>query len=169
MKQIPIKMRMGGGRVVRVMRNQQVTECVGGKSCHFRSKFERNWAKYLEFLKEQGEIFDWNYETIDLIFANEIKGVKSWLIDFTVEKNDGSLYYQECKGLLEGKDVTRFIRASKYYPNAKIELVLQGKPSGKKKQTVLSRIDRIQKTACCERVIHAWEIFKQIKMLVRLI
>ena len=166
---LPIIARMGGGRVVRVMRNQQVTECIGGKTCHFRSKLERNWAVYLELLKQQNEILDWNHETITLIFPNEIKGVKQWLVDFTVEENDGSLYYQETKGLLEGPDVTRFIRASKYYPNARIDLVMQSKASGKKKAMILSRIKRIEKTTACRRVILAADIFRQIKNVVNLI
>ena len=65
-------------RIVKVFNNQRVHAIVDGKDCHFRSKFEYNWAMYLQFLKEQGQIDNWEYEPDRFLFPAEVRGAKEY-------------------------------------------------------------------------------------------
>ncbi len=53
--------------------NTPTEEMIGGKSYKFRSKLERNWAAYLQFLKESGEICDWRFEQTKFTFPDETR------------------------------------------------------------------------------------------------
>ena len=61
------------------------------------SKFEAGKAQELELLKKAKEIKDFReQEKIELIVNNYL--VATYKIDFTVEHNDGTIEYIECKG-----------------------------------------------------------------------
>ena len=150
---------------LRIDYNNVPTEAmIGGKRYKFRSKLECNWAMYLQFLKESGEIYDWRYEQTKFLFPDETIGAKQFLVDFDVLNNDWTLEYHETKGFLQGKDVTKFKRVAKYRPEVKITLIMCGKS---KKQSTLNRLRQINKYA--ERIIYAPDIFRQIKGMVNLI
>ncbi|KKM75827.1 hypothetical protein LCGC14_1386370 [marine sediment metagenome] len=142
--------------------NVPTEDTIGGKHYKFRSKLERNWAAYLQFLKESDEIYDWRFEQTRFTFPDEIRGVKEFLVDFDILHNDWTLEYYETKGWLQGRDVTKFKRVVKYRPEIKIVLVMATK---QKKDA--SRIRQISKYA--ERVIYAPDIFRQVKGVVNLI
>ncbi len=140
--------------------NQRVDAVIGGQVCHFRSKGEHNLAVYFEFLKEQGEILSWEYEKgrcqkyFDLPL--KAKGARSWLIDFAVEMPDGEVVYWEYKGWLEGRDVTKFRRFAKYFPDDKVILVMSGKA---KKDA--NRLRMVRKFAY--RILYAADLFKPVR------
>ena len=95
---------------------------IGGKRNYFRSSWELNFAHYLQFLKEKGEILGWEYEPETFWFENIRRGVRSYVPDFKVtEKNDKIRYY-EVKGYMDPKSKTKIKRMAKYYPE--IELVV---------------------------------------------
>ena len=142
--------------------NIPTEDTIGGKHYKFRSKLERNWAAYLQFLKESGEIYDWRFEQTRFVFPDETRGAKEFLVDFDILNNDWTLEYHETKGWLQGKDVTKFKRVVKYRPEIKIILIMATK---QKKDA--NRIRQISKYA--ERVIYAPEIFRQVKGIVNLI
>ena len=142
--------------------NTPTDAMIGGKHYKFRSKLECNWATYLQFLKESGEICDWRYEQTTFEFPDETIGAKVWLVDFDILNNDWTLEYHETKGWLQGKDVTKFKRVAKYRPEVKITLVMSGKA---KKDA--NRLRQIAKYA--ERIIFAPDIFRYIKGVVNLI
>lgn len=146
-------------RIIRVMNNKRVIETIGEQTCHFRSTFERNWAVYLQFLKEQGQIRDWYYEHNTFYFPGEKTAPVQYTPDFYVLEKD-RVYYQECKGLLEGKDVNKFRRMAKHYPNDKIELVMMHIP---KKGKCVNRMEAARQRVV--RIIDASQIFKQVKFL----
>ena len=135
---------------------------IGGKHYKFRSKLECNWAKYLQFLKESGEIYDWRYEQTKFLFPDETIGAKQFLVDFDVLNNDWTLEYHETKGWLQGKDVTKFKRVAKYRPEVKITLIMSGKA-----RKDANRLRQIKKYA--DRIIFAPDIFRQIKGMVNLL
>lgn len=90
---------------------------------YFRSKWEANYALYLDFLVERGEIKSWEYE-IDVFIFEEIKfGTRSYRPDFKVFTNDGDFEYHEVKGYMDSKSKTKLKRMSKYYPEAKVILI----------------------------------------------
>ncbi len=157
--------RMGfetNNRLIIDHHNVPTEDTIGGKHYKFRSKLERNWAAYLQFLKESGEICDWRFEQTRFIFADETRGAKEFLVDFDILNNDWTLEYHETKGWLQGKDVTKFKRVAHYQPQVKITLVM----SGKQKKDA-NRIRQISKYA--ERVIYAPDIFRQVRGIVNLI
>ena len=136
--------------------NTRVTATIGGKLCKFRSKLEHNYAVYLQFLKEQGQIKDWNFEQMNFIFKDEIKGAKSYLVDFDVLNNDGTFEHHETKGWLKGVDVTKFRRVAKYWPEAKMILIMSGKSSKD-----ANRLRMMAKYT--ERIVYASELFKPLR------
>lgn len=89
----------------------------------FRSGWEANYARYLNFLKEQGEIAEWEYEPLTFVFHGEIRGVISYLPDFRVTANDGTQVYHEVKGWMTSKDRTKLARMKKHYPAVVVRLV----------------------------------------------
>jgi len=90
---------------------------------YFRSKWEANYALYLDFLVEKGQIINWEYET-DVFVFEEIKfGTRSYRPDFKVFNNDGTFEYHEVKGYMDSKSATKLKRMAKYYPEVKLILI----------------------------------------------
>lgn len=155
---------MKGIRVRREFKNQPVNDMrIGMKFYNFKSKFEANWALYLQFLKEQGKIFNWDYENRTFEFPHESSSQRfqQYTPDFVIwEKERGKPYYQECKGYYTGRDTTRFRRLLRHYPDIIIELVTQNKLYGKQAKSA----DFAKKYV--RRVINAAEIFRQVKGVI---
>ena len=105
---------------------QRGTYAIGKNEIYFRSKWEANYCLYLEWLKETGEIKDWEYEPerYDFIYKDgeRLRALGlGYLPDFRVTNNDGSIYLVELKGYKQGANKLK--RMKKYYPHIKIELV----------------------------------------------
>lgn len=98
------------------------TKTIGGKTHHFRSGWEVDYAKYCEFRKRAGEIKDWFYEPQTFEFPVK-KGSKFYLPDFKIIELDGSHCWKEVKGYLDQKGATKLKRMAKYYPGEKLDLV----------------------------------------------
>lgn len=97
-----------------------------GKQITFRSGWECNYAFYLQWLKEQGEIKDWEYEPeryhFDMPEGNiTIRMGNGYLPDFRVTENDGTQYLVEIKGRNQG--MRRLQRMKKYHPHIEVRLV----------------------------------------------
>ncbi len=86
-----------------------------GKTCTFRSGWEENFAYYLKWMKDRGEIKDWEYEPERIVWMGG-----SYLPDFKVWRNDGSYYFAEIKGHPQG--IRKFKRAQKERKGIKFEL-----------------------------------------------
>lgn len=90
----------------------------------FRSRWEANYARYLNLLKTRGEIFKWEYEADTFWFEKIKRGVRSYCPDFKVwEKPDRTPYYIEVKGWMDPKSKTKLARMGRYYPGIKIVIV----------------------------------------------
>jgi len=96
---------------------------VGGKRIFFRSKAEHNYAVYLQFLLEQGEIKSWEHEPKTFWFLNIKRGVRSYLPDFLIVNRDGSEEYHEVKGWMDPKSRTKIKRMAKYYPDVVLRVI----------------------------------------------
>jgi len=94
---------------------------VGDREFYFRSKWEANYALYLQWLKDQGEIKDWQYEPQPFYEFPIKHGSTRYLPDFRVENNDGTFYLIEVKGYKQG--MVKVKRMAKYFPKVKIEIV----------------------------------------------
>src|SRR5690348_13804250 len=82
----------------------------------FRSAWEANYARYLNFLKDSHEITDWEYEPETFIFHGVTRNPLSYLPDFKVIENDGSVVYHEIKGWMDSKSKSKLRRMAKFYP-----------------------------------------------------
>ena len=94
---------------------------IGGKTIYFRSKWEANYALYLEWLKRLKQIKDWEYEPQPYYEFPIRHGTTRYLPDFRVMRNDDSFYLVEVKGYEQG--MVKLKRMKKYFPNVEIELV----------------------------------------------
>jgi hypothetical protein len=100
---------------------------VGGKredlECrYFRSRWEANYARFLNFLQSNGDISRWEYEVDTFYFLNIKRGTRSYTPDFKVFSNDGSHKYIEVKGYMDATSKTKLKRMAKYYPSETVEI-----------------------------------------------
>jgi len=89
----------------------------------FRSKWEANYALFLDYLVKVGEIKLWEYEVDRFVFEQIQFGNRSYLPDFKIHNNDGTIEYHEVKGYMDGGSKTKLRRMEKYYPDIKLVLV----------------------------------------------
>jgi len=95
----------------------------GGKRNYYRSQWELNYARYLEMLKNLGEISEWEHEPDTFWFEGVKRGTVSYLPDFKVTENNGSIAYHEVKGWMDAKSKTKIGRMAKYHPAVKLIVV----------------------------------------------
>jgi len=95
---------------------------INGKRMFFRSKWEVNYALYLDFLIEQKQIKKWTYEEDVFIFEKIKFGARSYRPDFKIY-NDKTIEYHEVKGYMTPKSKTQIKRMAKYYPDIKLIII----------------------------------------------
>lgn len=96
---------------------------VGTKFFHFRSKWEANYAVYLEWLKGKGEIQSWEFEKETFWFEEIRRGVRSYCPDFKVVEKNGNVVFHEVKGWLDPKSKTKIKRMAKYHPEVRLIII----------------------------------------------
>lgn len=96
---------------------------IGGYRKYYRSSWEANYARYLQFLVERGEIKSWLHEPDTFWFDKIKRGCVSYLPDFKVTGNDGSVWYVEVKGWMDDRSKTKIARMAKYHPLVKLTIV----------------------------------------------
>ncbi len=90
---------------------------------YFRSKWEANYALYLDFLVKIKKIKEWQYEPDVFVFEKINFGTRSYRPDFKIFNYDKSFEYHEVKGYMDSKSKTKLRRMAKYYPEVKIILI----------------------------------------------
>lgn len=96
---------------------------IGDKRVYFRSRWEANYARYLQWLKECGDILDWEYEPETFWFDKIKRGVRSYKPDFRVHELNGDKLLHEVKGWMDARSKTTLRRMAKYHPSEKIVLI----------------------------------------------
>lgn len=104
------------------------TRSHGGKrpdlgDMYFRSAWEANYARYLNWLKSLGEIRDWRYEPKTFEFSTIKRGNRFYTPDFEVTERSGNVLYHELKGWMDHDSRTKLTRMAKFYPDVKIIVV----------------------------------------------
>lgn len=95
---------------------------IGGKRCFFRSRWEANYARYLEWLKGLGNITDWQHEPHTFWFDGIKRGCVSYKPDFRV--TTGERYeWHEVKGWMDARSKTTLARMCRYHPAEKIVVI----------------------------------------------
>lgn len=118
------------------------SRCKGGRRedigpMYFRSAWEANYARYLNWLKARGEIEDWQYEPTTFWFEAIKRGVRSYKPDFLIFEKATS-YFVEVKGWMDAKSATKLKRMKKYHPT--VEVRLFGAKDYASLKTKLSRV-----------------------------
>lgn len=90
---------------------------------YFRSSWEANYARYLNLLKQQGDIISWEYEPERFIFEKITHGTRSYCPDFKIITKNGGIEYHEVKGWLTKKGHTALKRMFKFFPEKNIILI----------------------------------------------
>ena len=96
---------------------------INGKDIFFRSKWEANYALYLDFLIKQKQIKKWEYEADVFVFEKIKFGTRRYKPDFKVYIGVNRVEYHEVKGHMTAKSKTQLKRMKKYYPEIKIVLI----------------------------------------------
>lgn len=92
------------------------------RNIYFRSRWEANWARYLEWRKARGEIKDWKFEPVTFEFPVK-RGSRFYTPDFQVWPLEGEPYYEEVKGYMDKKSATKLNRMRKYHPRIRVDLI----------------------------------------------
>lgn len=96
---------------------------------HVRSRWEANLVFYFEFLKSQGKIKAWYYES-EIFYFDVKRGTNNYTPDFKIIENDGSCYYIEVKGYFTRKDAVKMNYMRKFHPNVSIKILTNDKGIG---------------------------------------
>lgn len=96
---------------------------IGGQACYYRSMWESNFARWLQYQVDHEMIASWEHEPHTFWFLEIKRGVRSYLPDFKVYNLDGSHYWVEVKGYWDAKSLTKVKRLAKYYPQEKLILI----------------------------------------------
>ena len=113
---------------------------IGGIRKYYRSAWEANYARYLEWLLSLGEIKAWEHEPETFWFEGIKRGVRSYLPDFRVTENSGEVVYHEVKGYMDKKSKTKIKRMAKYHPDVRL-IVIDSRAYNAIKKKVQSLID----------------------------
>jgi hypothetical protein len=96
---------------------------IGGQRKYFRSRWEANYGRYLEWLKQKGQIKKWAHEPKTFWFEGIKRGCLSYLPDFCITENNGDEVYHEVKGWMDDRSKTKIKRMAKYYPQIKLIII----------------------------------------------
>lgn len=113
---------------------------IGGQTKYFRSRWEANYARYLEWLKTIGNITSWEHEPETFWFDGIKRGCVSYLPDFRVTNPNGTIEYHEVKGWMDDRSKTKIKRMAKYYPAIKL-IVIDAKGYRKLAKQIAAAID----------------------------
>jgi len=110
---------------------------IGDTKKYFRSRWEANYARYLQWLVKQGQILSWEHEPHTFWFEKIKRGVRSYLPDFKVTELNGGVVWHEVKGYMDAKSKTKLKRMKIYHPDEKLLVIaakeykeIQAKVSG---------------------------------------
>lgn len=98
---------------------------INGYKKYYRSKWEANYARYLEWLRENGYIIKWEHEPDTFWFEGILRGVRSYLPDFKVYENNGDIVYHEVKGWMDSRSKTKLKRMKKYHPDVNLIVIME--------------------------------------------
>lgn len=96
---------------------------VGSVRKYYRSKWEANYARYLEWLRVNGKIVSWQHEPDTFWFLAIKRGCRSYLPDFKVTYPNGDVVYHEVKGWMDPRSATKLKRMAKYHPTVRMHVV----------------------------------------------
>ena len=88
-----------------------------------KSIWERNVARYLQWLKVQKQIRDWEYEPKTFVFDAIKFGSRTYTPDFRITENSGRYHWLEVKGWMDDRSRVKLNRMARYFPEEKVVLM----------------------------------------------
>jgi len=121
-------MKCWGAIQTKFIKGHSTPRGLGGKRAdlgdvYFRSRWEANWARYLNWMITQKLILRWEFEPETFEFCDIKKGTRFYTPDFKVFLNDGSFLFHEVKGWMTPESATKIKRFKSRFPQHKLELV----------------------------------------------
>jgi len=89
----------------------------------FRSSWEANYARYLNWMIEQGKYKSWEYEPKTFVFNGVTRGQLTYTPDFRVTNVDNTYDWHEVKGWMDAKSKAKLKRMAKFYPDEHIIVI----------------------------------------------
>jgi predicted nuclease of restriction endonuclease-like RecB superfamily len=96
-------------------------EDLGG--LYVRSRWEANYARYLNWLVSIKQIAKWEYEPDEFEFVPIKRGNRFYIPDFKVTNNNASIEYHEVKGWMDKDSAVKLKRMSKFYPQITVKVI----------------------------------------------
>lgn len=90
---------------------------------YFRSSWEANYARYLNYLIETKVISHWEYESDTFDFSKDVIGVQFYTPDFKVFDKSGNYEYHEVKGWMDKKSEDRLLNMKTFYKSETVVLI----------------------------------------------
>lgn len=112
---------------VRTYQTKRGWHTINDRRFYFKSSWEEIFARYLQFLKENNEIQEWEYEPQTFWFEQIKRGTRSYLPDFKITRLDSTHYWVEVKGYMDSKSHTKIKRFKKYYPQERLIVITEEK------------------------------------------
>lgn len=120
----------GGGRSKKIIHTRshvvQGRRKIGEQTIFFRSKAEANYARYLQWLLERGDILQWQFEPKKFIFKQRT-GTNHYTPDFEVWYSATTYEWHEVKGWLDNKSKVKLKRFAEQYPEEPKPLIITSK------------------------------------------
>ncbi len=96
---------------------------IGGKRSFYRSRWEYRYALYLELMKKNGYVTEWEHEPKTFWFDKIKRGTNNYKPDFRVAFPSGKEEYFEVKGYMDQKSRTKIKRMAKYHPEVVLRVI----------------------------------------------
>ena len=115
-----MRQHFGGAPAKRTVASHTYSETKQGRredlgNQFFRSAWEANYARYLNWLQQGGYIDRWEYEPVTFWFEKIKRGTRSYKPDFQVWEGQKT-YFVEVKGYMDPQSRTKLKRMVKYFP-----------------------------------------------------
>lgn len=89
----------------------------------FRSSWEANYARYLNWLIQHNQIVAWEFEPDTYEFIRIKRGTRFYTPDFKITNLNGSIEYHEIKGYMDDRSRIKLDRMRRYFPDVKVILI----------------------------------------------
>ncbi len=96
---------------------------IRGRRIYFRSRWEANYGRYLQWLQERGEVLQWEHEPETFWFNGAKRGCMNYLPDFRVRFSDDRVEYHEVKGWMDSRSAAKIEMMRKNYPETALVVI----------------------------------------------
>lgn len=105
--------------------NVQGWRNIGGRKKFYKSLWEINYARYLDYCKKRGLILRWYYEPELFKYPEEMyeKGPYYYKPDFLVYLNETDRVWREVKGYMNYASMAKIRRFRENYPDERLEII----------------------------------------------